>query len=163
MDNGDICLFQTSTGLIKGNVAITGFANAARISGVTVIVKNKARPTRSGNRALGNPQLPPMVIITPLGSAVCNTFQVLVDGANVGTVTITYLISDGKNAQKSIVITLTNAYVIEWDAQGDRDGGDCRFVLVYDSLNENDSPVNQAQKAAGKTAAKVKKTAQATK
>lgn len=161
--NSAICIFQCSTKLIQAQIAITGYTNGVRIEFPIVVVDNPARPTRAGSRKLMNPTLPPITVMTAIGSATCNAFQAMCNGNNIGTVTITELDSDGKNAQAVRQITLQNAKVIGWRVQGDRDGAVCAWTMTFTQLQQTRTAVNQAEQPQGKVATKIKKNAQATK
>ncbi|MBS0184863.1 MAG: type VI secretion system tube protein Hcp [Proteobacteria bacterium] len=153
-NNVNIVLQSSQASLLAGNVATTGYTNAVRVESFpAVIIKNPFRPTRSGNRNLTNPGISPITVIAPFGSVTPMAFQALCNGNNVGTITITELISDGKTAQTQRVLVLTNVYLIEWAMQGDRDGGLCSFTMTFDSLKQTRSSIGQNQKAAGKTSA----------
>ncbi len=153
-NNVNVVLQSSQASLLAGNVATTGFAKGIRIQKYPdVVIKNAFRPTRSGNRNLTNPGISPITIITPFGSAAPMSFQALCNGNDLGTITITELISDGKTAQTQRVLVLTNVYIIEWAMQGDRDGGLCSFTMTFDSLKQTRSSMGQNQKATGKTSA----------
>lgn len=164
MANNIICVWKSSTGLIKGNVAITGYTDTVRLSAYpSVVIKNPFRPTRAGNRKLTNPMIPPITVTTPIGTAPVNAFQAMCNGNDIGTVTVTELDSDGANAKKVREITLDNVKIIDWRLQGDRDGGVCAFTMTSTGIKQTRAAIDQSQKAKGNTAATAKKGKQATK
>ena len=99
-NNVQIILQSSQSSLLAGDVLTTGYAKGVRLEKYPdVIIKNPFRPTRTGNRNLCNPTINAITVVTPLGSAVPMSFQALCNGNNVGTITITELISDGKTNQ----------------------------------------------------------------
>lgn len=161
-NNVIVVLKSSQASLLGGEVTITGYEKQIRLQKFPDLkMVNPFRPTRAGNRILTNPQIAPITIITPIGTAAPNSFQAMCNGNNLGTVTITELISDGKNAQVLRQVVLTNVYIISWRLQGDRDGRLCSFTMTFDSLKQTRASVGQDQKAKGKTATTVKKGKQA--
>lgn len=153
--NNIIVVLQSSqSSLLAGNVTITGFSNAVRLRQFpNISFINPLRPTRSGNRSTQNITIDPITVIVPFGSAIPMAFQALCNGNNLGTITITELISQGKTSQPLRVVKLTNAYLIEWAIEGDRDGGVGTLTFTYDGFNQTRNAIGQDQKAKGKTAA----------
>lgn len=163
-NNVIVVLKSSQASLLGGEVTITGYEKTIRLQKFPdIIMKNPFRPTRGGNRILTNPQIAPITIITPIATAAPNSFQALCNGNNLGSVTITELISDGQNAQVLRQVVLTNVYIVSWRLQGDRDGALCSFTMTFDSLKQTRASIGQDQKAQGKTAATAKKGAQSTK
>lgn len=152
-NNVVVVLQASNNSVLKGSVQIAGFTNGIRIQSYPdVIFLDPFRPTRAGNRNLTNSVIQAIRIVIPIGEAMPMSFQALCDGNDLGTITVTELISDGKTAQSQRVLSLTNAYVIDWEFQGSRDGGDCVFVLTFDQLQQTRTALGQNEKSKGKTA-----------
>ena len=153
-----VVMSSSQASLLGGEVTITGYTKSIRLKKFPDIkMKNPMRPTRAGSRILKNPQIPPITVITPIGTAIPNSFQALCNGNNLGTVTISELIADGDNAQLLRQVLLTNVYIVSWRIEGDRDGGLGSYTMTFDSLKQTRASIGQNQKATGKTAATAKK------
>ena len=152
-DNNVIVLMKCAS--LPGNVSFKGYEKTVRLSQWPgIIILNPFNPRRSDTRTLSNPQLLPITLNFSIGAAVPLTFQSLCNGTCLKIVTITELISDGKNLQKLREVTLTNPYITNWRIVGLRDGLNCEVTLEYDQFTQTRASVGQNQKKQGTTAAK---------
>ncbi len=155
IDNNIIVVGACSkNSLLKGSTTYKGYKDHFRLRGFpTVSVLNPFRPTREQARILTNPVIMPITLEVVIGSSVPYAFQALCDGSNLGTMTLTELISDGNNLQPLRTLKLENTYVTFWKLLGGRDGGICQFTVTFDVMTQTRASVSQTQKKQGKTAA----------